>query len=173
MALPNFQLYYWAANIRPILHWLYEDAGADAPSWCNLEARSCAPSSLSALVHASMASDTAPYTNNILVKTTLRIWKQVWRHYGWHRLSVKSPIHANHMFAPSLWDSAFLHWQSKGIKTLHDLLKTEFLLLSSNCVLNFSFHMHTFSVTCRCEILSVNNTLTSQNSPQILILISY
>ena len=31
MALPNFQLYYWAANIGPIFHCLYEDLGVDTP----------------------------------------------------------------------------------------------------------------------------------------------
>lgn len=121
MALPNFQLYYWAANIRPILHWLYEDPGADAPSWYTLEAKSCAPSSLSALIYAPLASDTAPYARNILVRTTLKIWKQVRWHYGWHSFSMKSPIHANHMFPPSLQDSVFLLWQNRGLRTLQDL----------------------------------------------------
>ena len=68
MALPDFQLYYCAANIRSIVHWLYEDPGADAPSWCTLEARSCAPSTLSALVYAPLASDTALYSRNILAE---------------------------------------------------------------------------------------------------------
>ena len=49
MAAPDFLAYYWASNIRPIVHWLYEDPGADAPSWCALESLSCLPSSLPAL----------------------------------------------------------------------------------------------------------------------------
>ncbi len=28
-SLPYFQFYYWASIIRTILHWLYEDPGAD------------------------------------------------------------------------------------------------------------------------------------------------
>lgn len=41
MSLPNFHCYYWVSNIGPILHWLYEDSGADALSWVAIESASC------------------------------------------------------------------------------------------------------------------------------------
>lgn len=35
--------------------------------------------------------------------------------------SLKSPIHANHMFPSSLQDSVFLQWQNRGLRTQQDL----------------------------------------------------
>lgn len=138
MSLPNFQLYYWAANIRPIIHWLYEDPGADAPSWCALEERSCSPSSLAALVHSSLAADSTPFTKNLLVRATLKIWKQIRRRYGWHCLSFRAPIHSNHMFPPSLEGCAFLNWQNKGLKTIKDLFVDGYFISFQQMCLDFS-----------------------------------
>lgn len=121
MALPNFQFYYWACNIRPMLHWLYEDPGADALSWQSIESKSYKQSSLTALVYAPLSSSYTAYTTNLLVKTSLKIWNQIRRHFGWQSISLTSPVYANHYFKPSVMDKAFLIWHNAGIKQFQDL----------------------------------------------------
>ena len=71
MALPDLQSYHWAYNIRPMLHWLYEDPGADSLSWHFIESKSCKQSSLAALVYAPLSSSYIAHTTNLLVKTSL------------------------------------------------------------------------------------------------------
>ena len=121
MAAPDFLAYYWAVNIRAIVHWLYEDPGADAPSWYTLESSSCLTSSLSALVYGPVIASAADCTKNKVVKSTIKIWTQMRRHFGWLSLSLKSPTHTNHFFKPSLLDKTFTGWQEKGIKSFRDL----------------------------------------------------
>lgn len=120
MSLPDFQLYYWACNIRPMLHWLYEDPGADALSWQYIESQSCKPSSLAALVYSPLSSKTN-HTTNLLVKTSMKIWTQIRRHFGWHSISFRAPVYANHCFKPSVIDKAFLIWHNAGIKQFENL----------------------------------------------------
>ena len=49
LSLPNFQYYYWSANIRAMLHWLnpIEDG---SPLWLQLEHLSCRPTTLHSLL---------------------------------------------------------------------------------------------------------------------------
>lgn len=121
MSLPNFQCYYWASNIRPILHWLYEDPGADALSWIAIESASCLPSSLAALVYAPLSFPCENFIKNSLVRSTIKIWKQMRRHFGWQTMSPKSPINSNHVFNPSIIDKSFKSWNAKGIRVINDL----------------------------------------------------
>jgi len=121
MSLPNFQCYYWASNIHPILHWLYEDPGADAVSWVAIEYASCLPSSLAALVYAPLSFPGDKFTKNLLVRSTLKIWKQVRCHFGWQTMSPKSPVHSNHVFNPWIIDKSFASWYAKGIRAINDL----------------------------------------------------
>lgn len=120
MAAPNFIYYYWAANIRPIVHWLYEDLGADAPSWLQLEAASCHPSSHSPLVFSNTVPPT-DYTKNIIVKCTVKIWIQFRHHSNWTSISLKAPMQSNHLFKPALLDKVYSVWEDRGIKTFSDL----------------------------------------------------
>lgn len=121
MALPDLQTYYWACNIRPILQWLYEDLGADAFSWVSVETNSCKQSSLAALVYWPLPLSYTAHTTNLLVKTSLKIWSQIRKHFGWQTFSFNSPVHSNHYFKPSVTDKAFLNWGSAGIKQFQDL----------------------------------------------------
>ena len=106
MALPDFQSYYWACNIRPMLHWLYEDPSADAHSWLAIESKSFKQSSLAALLYAPLSSSYTAHTTNLLVKPSLKIWTQIRWHFGWQTFSLKSPVYANYYFKPSLMDKA-------------------------------------------------------------------
>lgn len=82
MALPNLRYYYWAANLKILQFWLHPNLGASIPIWLSMEANTCRPVSLSALVHSPIKSATDLYTKNIIVKTSLKIWKQ-FRRFFW------------------------------------------------------------------------------------------
>ncbi len=68
MALPNLRFYYWAAHLRIIQSWLQFDSHHSMPVWLKLEAVSCHPVSLAALVHSAIKSPSSSYTKNVIVK---------------------------------------------------------------------------------------------------------
>lgn len=86
-----------------------------------MEASSANPVSLKALVHSPIHSSSFPYTKNVIVKTSLRIWVQFKRYFGLQTFSIYAPLAANHAFPPSLIDSVFLRWTNFGIHNFKDL----------------------------------------------------
>lgn len=121
MALPNFQQYFWAANLRSILHWQNVDSIDPIPAWLCIESASCAPASLSALLCSPSLSLPPKFTKNIIVKHSLKIWHQFTRHYKLNTPSLSTPLHANPLFPPSLLDKAYALWHSQGISTISSL----------------------------------------------------
>uniref|UniRef100_A0AAR2KLP1 Reverse transcriptase domain-containing protein n=1 Tax=Pygocentrus nattereri TaxID=42514 RepID=A0AAR2KLP1_PYGNA len=111
LALPNFQVYYWSAHIHKICYWLVSPGS----SWCKIESSSCKDSSLSALLYSSLPTKPSLYTDNQVVLNTLKIWYQFRRHFKFNSASSLSPLHNNHLFPPSILDSAFSLWADKGI----------------------------------------------------------
>lgn len=139
MALPNFQFYYWATNLRVMQYWLNQDFSHDSFVWLTMEATSCMPTSLAALVHAPIKCSSSPYTKNIIVKTTLRIWRQFRLHFGLQTSSISAPIAANFAFLPSLMDRTFSQWSALGIITFKDFyidnVFASFQQLRENCAM--------------------------------------
>lgn len=121
LALPDFRLYYWAANLRVIQFWLRGGEMSPSPIWLKMEAASSIPASLSSLAHSSITGPYSSFTKNVCVKTTLRIWNQFRRHFGFQTTSLSAPVASNPAFAPSMVDSAFSIWSSLGIKRFRDL----------------------------------------------------
>lgn len=122
LALPNFQIYYWAANIRSTLYWLNSCKLANPPSWLHIESVSCnKSSSLAALLCLPYTMTPIKYSNNIIVKNSLKIWTQFLRHFGFHNISLLSPIHSNPLFYPSILDSAYASWRDLGLASFGDL----------------------------------------------------
>ena len=121
MALPNFQYYYWAANIRALHYWLHSDTLSPPPTWLQMEALSCKPTSLKALMYSPLGFPLSPYTKNVCVKTSLRIWNQFRKHFNLKALSTLSPLTTNPVFPPSLIDGAWSVWSMLGIRTINDL----------------------------------------------------
>ncbi len=54
LALPSFQIYYWAANIKTVLHWMSDTTSHDTPAWLQIELSSCTRSSLPAFLCSSI-----------------------------------------------------------------------------------------------------------------------
>ncbi len=119
MALPNFLYYYWAANMQAVLHWMQADN--DSPAWCLMESSSCTPASLSALITSSPVSVKLKIGNNILVKSTLRIWSQFYKHVGARTPPLCILLCKNPVFLPSMQDNAFELWFQSGIRTVRNL----------------------------------------------------
>ena len=63
----------------------------------------------------------SPYTKNVCVKTSLRIWNQFRKHFNLKALSTLSPLTTNPVFPPSLIDGAWSVWSMLGIRTINDL----------------------------------------------------
>ncbi len=119
MALPNFLYYYWAANNQPVLHWMRADN--DSPAWCLMESSFCTPASLSALITSSPVSVKLKTGNNILVKSTLRIWSQFYKHVGAQTPPLCILLCKNPVFLPSMQDNAFELWFQIGVCTVRNL----------------------------------------------------
>ena len=117
LGLPNFMLYYWAANIQKILSWWYESE----LDWCKMESLSCHASSLTALTCSPLPLSVSNYTSNPVILSTLKIWTQFRKHFKLNNFVLLGPLCNNHTFLPSKLDSAFVLWKEKGIISFRDL----------------------------------------------------
>ncbi|XP_059830496.1 uncharacterized protein LOC132396708 [Hypanus sabinus] len=118
MALPNFRLYYWAANIRCATFWSFFHGQPEFPNWVAMELSSTKELSISALLGSALPSSLPRSIANPLVRHMAQIRKC----YGFQGFSVSSPIAHNHLFfLPTTYDSAFQAWYRKGIRHFEDL----------------------------------------------------
>lgn len=120
LALPNFQSYNWAANIRNMLYWM-SNVTTETPAWLQIESSSRGKICLSALLSSALPLELYTYKRNPLLYDSLRIWVQCRKRLGLHLMSIKAPICSNHMFPPSMMDSAFKIWESNGLRNIKDL----------------------------------------------------
>lgn len=117
MGLPHFQSYYWACNLRNMSFWIQNNY----PQWMDMEQDCCAPSSLKALIFSNIASIPSTKESNAVVSDSLRIWKQLVKHFGLSSNPLQGPILKNHMFVPSFGNSTFDDWYKMGINNFMDL----------------------------------------------------
>ena len=112
LALPNFLLYYWSAQIQKFTYWL------QSPKllWCKLETQLCFSSTCAALLTSSLPINTSSYTSCNIVLSTLRIWFQFRLHFKFSSASTLMPIVNNHLFPPSVGNISYVVWQNRGIK---------------------------------------------------------
>lgn len=97
LALPSFQLYYWAANIRNMLYW-FSDSNSETPSWVHIEASNCGKTSLPALLSSALPLELHTYKHNPLLYDSLRIWVQFRKKFGLFGISRKAPVFKSHVF---------------------------------------------------------------------------
>ena len=117
LARPNLRNYYSAANIHKMTLWTQEPT----LNWCWLEAKSCASTSLLALLSSNLPICPTQFSFNPIVVSTLRIWSQFRLAFGLQGLCNHSPIRNNHLFPPPGNDMAFSLWQRSGRVKLKDL----------------------------------------------------
>lgn len=117
MGLPNFQLYYWACNLKNMSYWVKKSY----PRWMDMEQDCCAPSSLRAMVFSNVTLISPKSINNPVVSNSLKMWKQLIKHFGLCSNPLQGPIIKNHMFAPSFDNNTFADWDGMGLNSFMDL----------------------------------------------------
>lgn len=122
-SLPNFQYYYWSANIKNILFWTHSTTHESAPRWLQLENASCKQASLHAIACSKipLTEPISKFCSNPIVKHSFKIWAQFRRAFSLFEMSKNAPLVGNNMFAPSINDNAFKVWSERGLRTIQDL----------------------------------------------------
>lgn len=108
-----------------------------------MEVASSIPVSLSSLVHSSITGPYSSFTKNICVKTTLKVWNQFRRHFGFQS-SFYPPTVSNPAFPPSMADGVFSTWSTLGIKRFRDLYINNTFATFEQLSVKFSLPKHTF-----------------------------
>lgn len=144
MALPNFQICYWAANIKSLLYWRWDTSSKDLPGWLQIESSSCRPVSLLALLCSSIPLPSPQACQNPVVCYSLKIWCQFRKHYGLASMSVYSPVTANHLFPASLLDDAFNLWQKNRVLNIEMLYRDGIFMSFDQVREKFSLPAHNF-----------------------------
>ena len=124
LALPNLRFYYWATNIRNLIHWKQELDMPSCPQWVDMECKAVRGYSLYSILGSSLPFDLAKLNKQIynpIVKYTLRIWFQFRKFFTLNNFVLSSPIIFNFFFQPSLIDQAFKIWKRNGITCFRDL----------------------------------------------------
>ncbi len=138
LRLPNFQHYYWAANCRALSYW--------KKSHLHLQMTFHLGSPLNSVTNYFLSSVPLKkvVNTNIVLGSPLKIWYQVRKAFALPSTTLSIPIAHNHAFKPSLTDSTFSVWSSKGMVTVNNLymegtfatffqLKEKFDLPSMHC----------------------------------------
>lgn len=126
--MPNFQHYYWAANIRMLTFWVDPDKGKIAPDWLFFEKVIVCSLLCFGL---PLVGPISKFTKNPVINHSLKIGKQFRRAFGINDLSIMAPFVGNHVFPPSLLDGAFAVWEAGGVHTLEDMYMGR--LVRPNC----------------------------------------
>lgn len=92
----------------------------DIPSWLAIK-QSVTNYSLSSLLFAVPVPLNKVASTNIVLGSSLKIWYQVRKAFALPSTTLSTPIAHNHAFKPSLTDSTFSVWSSKGMVTVRDL----------------------------------------------------
>ena len=124
LVLPNFKLYYWAAQLTAIVAWIEND---QETGWTQIEQSTAKGISISTLPFIDTKSLNKIKIENEWIKHTLKIWTIIKKTLeGPSTLSRAMPIVGNIEFPPSIWDSGFRRWADRGLKTINQLFdKTE------------------------------------------------
>uniref|UniRef100_A0A3P8TZR2 Reverse transcriptase zinc-binding domain-containing protein n=1 Tax=Amphiprion percula TaxID=161767 RepID=A0A3P8TZR2_AMPPE len=120
LALPNFRLYYWAANIRSLLYWA-NGRQTSSTSWLTMEVSSSQHIPLAALLGASYPLSVPHPITSPVIQQSLRVWTQFRKCLRLCSFSLQTPILSGCLFPPSSLDLAFKDWQVMGIKSFKDL----------------------------------------------------
>uniref|UniRef100_A0AAR2KTQ2 Reverse transcriptase domain-containing protein n=1 Tax=Pygocentrus nattereri TaxID=42514 RepID=A0AAR2KTQ2_PYGNA len=116
VSLPNFQLYYWSAQIIQMLSWFLDRHDS---KWVEIESLSCIPLELKSLPFINNLEKCHSLKDKYTVYNTLLAWKDVRQYLKIPKnISLYSPICHNPDF-PSQLRSIGLHtWVKSGIRDL-------------------------------------------------------
>lgn len=171
LQLPNFQWYYWAAQLRATMFWFSEEI--DLP-WLHIELLASSELTLNSFLYSAPLKTLLKKTVNPFVKNTIGVWYEVHKYLDdLPVLSCFSPIWGNDLFSPAKNDLGFKSWLKKGVTKLLDLYKDNTLSSFDDLKAKFNFpNKHFFKyLQLRSFILSRLNHSVQQ--PQFSILESF
>ncbi|XP_059927376.1 LINE-1 retrotransposable element ORF2 protein [Gadus macrocephalus] len=123
LALPNYMHYYWAANLHKLLFWVSQLNDDETPVWVHMERYASSPVSLRSLVCAPLPLSKHLYTNNPVVRDSIKIWVQFRTHFKNRNALLSAPVYGNHLFSPALGGAAFREWYRAGVECVKNLFK--------------------------------------------------
>lgn len=119
-SLPNFQLYFWSAQIKHILSWFLNRSDS---RWTGIDYFRCFPRLLCALPFVHNIQKIESLNNIFTVSNTLLVWKDVKKYLAIpNKLSFKSPIVLNPDLSPSVQNIGLLTWRVSGLSELGHLI---------------------------------------------------
>lgn len=80
LALPNFILYYWAANTSKLSYWITSFSTGQSPTWVAMESETCPSFSPLPNLCISFSKTSNFFSSNPVVKHSPRIWHQFRKH---------------------------------------------------------------------------------------------
>lgn len=109
LKLPNFQWYYWAAQLRTIMYYFSSES---APAWVDIESLSLTPKlTLNTYMFSASIKKLREQTTNPFVLNMINVWYNVRDLLGENSLiSHFSPIWGNDQFKPGKADQGFCLW---------------------------------------------------------------
>ncbi|KAG9283901.1 WD repeat-containing protein 3 isoform X1 [Astyanax mexicanus] len=128
LQVPNFLWYYWAAQIKAIMHWFSNEP---KNSWVEIESCTTSPLPLKLYLFSDSFKNLCKKTHNPFVKNSIKVWHKVQTHLGIDSdLSGFTPIWGNHRFPVGEKDPGFKLWATKGISKIRDMYSENNVLYS-------------------------------------------
>lgn len=119
LAIPDLQMYYWAAQTKDIISWVQRRNSAH---WIDKEEELCAPISTTLLPFINNINALHQITKTYVVYNTLRAWQDTNKFCGnFGKISRLSPLSLNPDLPPSIGGSLFAKWRSNGIHQFQQL----------------------------------------------------
>lgn len=118
-SLPNFQLYFWSAQIKNMINWFLNRTDSQ---WLGIESTRCFPNLLNTLPFIYNVHKLESVLSIFTVSNTLLAWKDVLKYLSIPlTLSLKSPISLNPDLPPAIQSIGFRSWRLRGILDLDQL----------------------------------------------------
>lgn len=155
LSLPNFQYYYWAFSLRPVLTWLQTD---EAVAWRALEESLVYPHSLKELLFSNVPVRQCAHFGPI-VSQLLCIWRTVEKLCGcttvWNPCS---PLFNNAKLVIGGHPIRFPQWSIRGVRTLGNIYAEEGLRSFQDLCSDFELpHSSFFFYLQLRSALKINN----------------
>ena len=119
LGLPNFQYYFWSAQLRNVVTW---SLGRQDSQWIKMEAKLVDPLPLDSLIFIKQFNKIKDISDCFTIVNTLRAWKDSSKKLGiTNYTSTFSPMYRNPDLYKDLASINIQKWAQLGIKQFKDL----------------------------------------------------
>lgn len=120
LGLPDFQLYYWAAQTKDTISWIQNRTTAH---WTDIEAELCFPSSITTLPFINNTKTIKSISKTYVIANSLQASQDVKRFCGSHTtISTLAPLSFNPDLPPLIGE-ALTKWKEYGILQFQNLFE--------------------------------------------------